>query len=65
VYEILALLRERGTTILIVEESATRALGIAHRIYVMSTGVIKLAGAGRELQDTAEFRMAYFGFADE
>ena len=65
VYEILAFLREQGTTILVVEESATRALGIAHRIYVMNTGIITLAGAGRDLQDTAEFRLAYFGFADE
>ena len=65
VYEILAYLRERGMTILIVEESATRALSLANRIYVMNTGIITLAGSGGDLHDTAEFRMAYFGFADE
>jgi len=39
--------RERGTTILLVEQNAHLALQIAHRSYVLETGRVVIEGAGR------------------
>jgi branched-chain amino acid transport system ATP-binding protein len=66
VYDILTGLRDaRGITLLIVEESAERALEVADRIYVMRRGLVELAGTGSELADGARLQQAYFGFGDE
>jgi branched-chain amino acid transport system ATP-binding protein len=66
VYDILTGLRDtRGITLLIVEESAERALEVADRIYVMRRGLVELAGTGSELADGAQLQQAYFGFGDE
>jgi branched-chain amino acid transport system ATP-binding protein len=66
VYDILTSLRDaRGITLLIVEESAERALEVADRIYVMRRGLVELAGKGSELADGARLQQAYFGFGDE
>ena len=66
VYDILTSLRDaRGITLLIVEESAERALEVADRIYVMRRGLVELAGTGSELADGARLQQAYFGFGDE
>ena len=49
VYEILAELKESGTTILLVEQNARAALKVADRGYVLETGRIILDGAAAEL----------------
>jgi branched-chain amino acid transport system ATP-binding protein len=41
VFELLARLRREGTTILLVEQAATRAAELADRVYVMSSGVVR------------------------
>jgi len=51
--------RERGITILLVEQNAYQALKIAHRAYVMQTGRIVLTGTGAELLVHPEVRSAY------
>jgi branched-chain amino acid transport system ATP-binding protein len=63
VYDKLRDLREKhGVTLLIVEESAERAVDVADRIYVLRRGLIELEGSGEELADGERLHEAYFGF---
>jgi len=50
-----------GTTILLVEQNALRALGIADRAYVLETGRILLSGSGDDLLHNPAVRRAYLG----
>jgi branched-chain amino acid transport system ATP-binding protein len=50
-----------GTTILLVEQNALRALEIADRAYVIETGQIQLAGRGEDLLHDPSVRRAYLG----
>jgi len=50
-----------GTTILLVEQNALRALEIADRAYVLETGQIQLTGSGQDLLHNPAVRMAYLG----
>ena len=61
VYEILAELKESGTTILLVEQNARAALKVADRGYVLETGRIILDGAAAELREDPEVQRAYLG----
>ena len=54
-------LRERGTTILLVEQNAQAALKLADVGYVLEVGRIVLSGTGRELLTSDEVRKAYLG----
>jgi branched-chain amino acid transport system ATP-binding protein len=62
VYRALHSLRERGLTLLVVEQSTHRALENADRIYVVRSGKIELHGRSVELSDR-EVEDAYFGHA--
>ncbi|MGE5453702.1 MAG: ABC transporter ATP-binding protein [Methylocystaceae bacterium] len=53
--------RERGMTILLVEQNAYQALALADRAYVLETGRVKLAGSSAELLDNEEVKKAYLG----
>ena len=61
VFSIIKELHESGTTILLVEQNASKALEIADRAYVMETGSITLSGTGIELAQSDEVRKAYLG----
>ena len=61
IFSIIKELNETGTTILLVEQNASKALEIAHRAYVMETGNITLSGTGLELAQSDEVRKAYLG----
>jgi branched-chain amino acid transport system ATP-binding protein len=62
IFEIIARMnRERGTTILLVEQNAHLALRIAHRGYVLENGRVVLTGTGPELLDDPAVRSAYLG----
>ena len=61
IFSIIKELNETGTTILLVEQNASKALKIAHRAYVMETGSITLSGTGLELAQSDEVRKAYLG----
>ena len=61
IFEIIYKLNEAGITILLVEQNANLALGIADRGYVLETGNIKLTGTGAELMANEEVRKAYLG----
>ncbi|MDZ5647505.1 ABC transporter ATP-binding protein [Nitrospirillum sp. BR 11752] len=51
--------RERGMTILLVEQNAYHALKLAHRAYVLASGEVVLTGSGRELLANEQVRAAY------
>ncbi len=60
-FGIIADIRRRGTTVLMVEQNAYLALRMADRAYVMETGRIVLAGRARDLLDDDHVRRAYLG----
>lgn len=53
--------RERGTTVLLVEQNANQALKISQRAYVLETGTIRLSGPARELMHNEGVRKSYLG----
>jgi branched-chain amino acid transport system ATP-binding protein len=61
VFHIIALLNQRGVTILLVEQNAVAALKIAHHAYVLETGRVVLAGSGAELLANPQLQEAYLG----
>lgn len=64
VYEVLTALRREGMTLLIVEQSGTRALDVSDRVYVLRTGSVELSGPSQDLRNTPELEEAYFGFGE-
>ena len=60
VFEIIEELRQRGVTILLVEQNVDRALKIADRGYVLASGSLDLAGRASELADS-DLEKAYLG----
>jgi branched-chain amino acid transport system ATP-binding protein len=60
-FAIIADIRQRGTTVLMVEQNAYAALRMADRAYVMETGRIVLEGAARDLLADDHVRRAYLG----
>lgn len=61
VFQVIQRLRASGMTILLVEQMANLALGIADRAYVLETGLITLQGTGQELLTDPRVRSAYLG----
>ena len=61
IFSIIKDLHAAGTTILLVEQNASKALEIADRAYVLETGSITLSGTGLELSQSDEVRKAYLG----
>ena len=61
IFDIIKELHKAGTTILLVEQNANKALQIADRAYVLETGSITLSGTGIELATSDEVRKAYLG----
>ncbi|MES2361662.1 MAG: ABC transporter ATP-binding protein [Pseudomonadota bacterium] len=61
IFEVVKDVSARGVTILLVEQNASRALGIADRGYVMESGVVTMNGAAKELLDDPRVRAAYLG----
>lgn len=62
VYEILLDLRRQGMSLLIVEQSTSRILKHADRIYVLRGGAVQLEDKAANLQDGDAIKRAYFGF---
>jgi len=60
-FAIIADIRRRGTTVLMIEQNAYAALRMADRAYVMETGRIVLEGAARDLLADDHVRRAYLG----
>ena len=61
VFSVIEEIHKEGTTILLVEQNALRALEIADRAYVLETGQIRLTGSGDDLLHNPAVRRAYLG----
>jgi branched-chain amino acid transport system ATP-binding protein len=61
VFAVLAELKASGTTMLLVEQNALRALRLADRAYVLELGRIGLAGTGAALLQDSAVGRAYLG----
>lgn len=61
VFDIIKEIHNQGTTILLVEQNAEKALQIADKAYVLETGYITLSGTGKELRNNDLVIKAYLG----
>ena len=61
IFEVVADIHQRGTTILLVEQNASRALQLANRGYVMESGEVTMDGEGSALLNDPRVRAAYLG----
>ena len=61
IFRIIQEINAQGTTVLLVEQNAAKALAIAHRAYVLETGQIVKTGAGKDLLTDPSVRDAYLG----
>ena len=61
IFSIIEEINKKGTTVLLVEQNAKRALAIANHAYVLETGTITLQGTGQELSRDTRVQKAYLG----
>jgi branched-chain amino acid transport system ATP-binding protein len=61
IFSIIREINAQGTTVLLVEQNAHKALEVAHRGYVLETGVVVQTGTGRELLESEDVQKAYLG----
>jgi branched-chain amino acid transport system ATP-binding protein len=61
IFDIIAEINSRGTTVLLVEQNAQQALQLAHRAYVLETGRVVKGAPAAELLDDPAVRAAYLG----
>jgi ABC-type branched-subunit amino acid transport system ATPase component len=60
-YDLIADLRDEGTTILLVDQVATMALSVADRAYVLQSGSVRHTGTADEIQNDPALAQAYLG----
>ena len=61
VFDTIADINREGTTVLMVEQNAKKALSVSHRGFVLELGRKRFEGTGRELLDDADVRQHYLG----
>jgi branched-chain amino acid transport system ATP-binding protein len=61
IFEIIRDINQQGTTILLVEQNANMALQVAHRGYVLETGMVALEGSASELRENPQVKAVYLG----
>lgn len=61
IFDIIQSVNESGTTVLLVEQNAKKALSVADRAYVLETGKIVLSGDAHELMNNDSVKKAYLG----
>jgi branched-chain amino acid transport system ATP-binding protein len=61
IFEVVADIHSRGTTVLLVEQNASRALSLADRGYVMESGEVTMTGEAKALLNDPKVRAAYLG----
>ena len=64
IFKIVKTIAAEGTTILLVEQNAHMALGVANRAYVLEVGQIVLEGPAQDLAKDDKIRKAYLGIHD-
>ena len=61
VFKIIEEIKKSGTTVLLVEQNAKKALEVADRAYVLETGKIVLSGNAKDLMNDEAVKKAYLG----
>ena len=61
IFDVIVRLRQEGNTVLLVEQNAKAALGIADRGYVLETGKVIVEGPAKDLLDNCDVQCAYLG----
>jgi branched-chain amino acid transport system ATP-binding protein len=61
IYQTIEEINQQGTTILLVEQSASFALGVSKRGYVLATGKVELADSSQALRENPDVQRAYLG----
>lgn len=61
IFNIIKEISAGGTTVLLVEQNAKKALSIANRAYVLETGNIVLSGDAHEMMNNEQIKKAYLG----
>jgi len=61
IFKVVRDINTEGTTILLIEQNALKALGVANRGYVLETGRIVKEGTGKELLASPDVQKAYLG----
>jgi branched-chain amino acid transport system ATP-binding protein len=61
IFEVVNDIHQRGTTVLLVEQNASRALQLANRGYVMDSGEVTMSGDAKQLLSDPKVRAAYLG----
>ncbi len=61
IFDIIQEINKEGTTVLLVEQNAKKALSIADRAYVLETGSIVLEGDAKEMMNNDDIKKAYLG----
>jgi branched-chain amino acid transport system ATP-binding protein len=61
IFEVVKDVYAQGVTVLLVEQNASRALGIANRGYVMESGVVTMGGDAKQMLNDPKVRAAYLG----
>jgi branched-chain amino acid transport system ATP-binding protein len=61
IFEVVETIHGQGTTVLLVEQNASRALQLANRGYVMESGEITMSGDAKQLLNDPQVRAAYLG----
>jgi branched-chain amino acid transport system ATP-binding protein len=61
IFNIIQSISDAGTTVLLVEQNAKKALAIADRAYVLETGNIVLSGDAKQLMNDDSIKKAYLG----
>jgi branched-chain amino acid transport system ATP-binding protein len=61
IFEVVSDIHSQGVTILLVEQNASRALGLASRGYVMESGEVTMSGDAKQLLNDPKVRAAYLG----
>jgi branched-chain amino acid transport system ATP-binding protein len=61
IFEVVETIHKQGTTMLLVEQNASRALALANRGYVMESGEVTMSGDAKALLDDPKVRAAYLG----
>ncbi|HVD01504.1 MAG TPA: ABC transporter ATP-binding protein [Candidatus Dormibacteraeota bacterium] len=61
IFSVIREINGEGIPVLLVEQNASKALAVAHRAYVLETGVVAKAGTGKELLESEDVQKAYLG----
>lgn len=61
IFAVIKEINDQGIPVLLVEQNAQKALAVAHRAYVLETGVVAKEGTGRELAESEDVQKAYLG----